>query len=479
MHSLFLKIFLWFWLAMALIGLILVGITFTTHAQPIIPSQPALISDALAGYSKGAVTTLEEKDKRALAAYLRQIERKTRVRLYLFDERLTELSGRATSRSNKIATEVKTLARQAVQSRETQVKIGVLSIIGAQPLRGRSGKRYVFAGAIPRAALTETYVPLSTRLLRVLAVLLTGGMVCYGLARYLASPVTTLRDATQRLAAGDLSTRVGPAMGRRRDELTDLGRDFDLMAERMESLIVRQRRLLGDISHELRSPLARLNLALGLARRYAGDEANGALDRIERESERLNELIGQLLSLVRLESGEMARQDGPIELQRLVREIAEDADFEARSRNCSVRVRTSSECWTLGTPEFLHSAISNVVQNAVRYTNEGTSVEISLYTGLDERGASQAVITVRDHGPGIPEDALNDVFKPFYRVADARDRQTGGTGLGLAITERAIRSHGGTIHATNAPDGGLMVEMRLSAQPESSERSTPRSLQHV
>jgi two-component system sensor histidine kinase CpxA len=468
-RSLFLKIFLWFWLAMALIGLALIGITMTTQSQPLIPPQPALISDALAGYSQHAVETLETKDKRALAIYLRSIERKTRVRLYLFNEHLTELSGRSTSRANNIATEVRNVAMLAAQSHETQVKIGMLSIIGAQPQRGRGGKRYVFAGAIPRALLTATYVPLSTRLLRVLAVLLTGGLVCYGLARYVAAPVSTLRDATRRLAAGDLATRVGPELGRRRDELTDLGRDFDLMAERMESLIVRQRRLLGDISHELRSPLARLNLALGLARRYAGDEAAGALDRIERESERMDELIGQLLSLVRLESGDMARHDEPVELQRMVQAIAEDADFEARGRNCSVRVVATTECWTLGTPEFLRSAISNVVQNAVRYSSDGTAIEIALSLGSDERGATQAIINVRDHGPGIPEAALQDVFKPFYRVADARDRQTGGTGLGLAITDRAVRSHGGSVQASNAPGHGLIVELRLPAQAQTSE----------
>jgi len=463
MRSLFLKIFLWFWLAMALIGLALLGVGMTTTSEPLVPPQPALIREAMSEYSKGAIKALESGGPLALSNYFIGIESKTRVRLYLYDENLQELSKRNSSRTTNFAREVRNVAQQAVQSREVQVKIGFWSIIGAQPIRTRAGKRYVFAGSIPRALLSATRVPRSARILGVLAVLLTGGMVCYGLARYLASPVGTLRDATRRLAAGDLSTRVGPAMGRRRDELTDLGRDFDVMAERMESLIVRQRRLLGDISHELRSPLARLNLALGLARRYSGDEAKGALDRIERESERLNELIGQLLALVRMESGEMARQDEPVELRHLVQEIVEDANFEARDGNCAVRLQANEECWTLGTPEFLRSAIANVVQNGVRYTADGTSVEVHLYMVFDERGSPQAVITVRDHGPGVPDEALLDVFKPFYRVADARERQTGGTGLGLAITERAIRSHGGSVHAINAPGGGLQVELRLSA----------------
>jgi two-component system sensor histidine kinase CpxA len=248
---------------------------------------------------------------------------------------------------------------------------------------------------------------------------------------------------------------------RRRDELADLGRDFDLMAERIESLVLSQRRLLGDISHELRSPLSRLNVALELARRHAGAEARAPLDRIERESARLNELIGQLLALARLESGDAARHDEPIDLALLVSEVAADADFEARSRNKAVLVVRSEECWTTGTAEFLHSAVENIVHNAVRYTEEGTTVEITLRRESEPAGKLWAVITVRDHGPGVPAAALADLFRPFYRVADARDRQSGVAGLGLAISERAVHSHGGTVTPAYESSGGLCVELRL------------------
>jgi two-component system, OmpR family, sensor histidine kinase CpxA len=270
-----------------------------------------------------------------------------------------------------------------------------------------------------------------------------------------------LRAATRRVAGGDLKARVGPAIGKRRDELADLGRDFDLMAERIESLMMAQHRLVSDISHELRSPLARLGVALELARQRAGDEAKSPLDRIEREADRLNELIEQLLTLSKLEIGNQPAPGRPVDLELLVRQIASDADYEARDRNRVARV-VASESWvTTGSEELLRRAVENVVRNAVRYTAENTEVEIS----LRREPPSLAVITVRDHGPGAPESSLMDIFRPFYRVADARDRQTGGVGLGLAIAERAVKLHGGTVSASNAPDGGLIVEIKLPAAP--------------
>jgi two-component system sensor histidine kinase CpxA len=149
-----------------------------------------------------------------------------------------------------------------------------------------------------------------------------------------------------------------------------------------------------------------------------------------------------------------------VSLPDLVREVAEDAGFEAESRRCRVQVNAADDCTTLGSPDLLRSAVENVVRNAVRYTAEGTEVQIDL-TCAGSDGSRWAAIRVRDHGPGLPESELSNVFRPFYRVANARERETGGTGLGLAITERAVRLHGGTIQASNAPGGGLVVEMRL------------------
>jgi two-component system sensor histidine kinase CpxA len=274
------------------------------------------------------------------------------------------------------------------------------------------------------------------------------------------------------LAAGDLTARAGKVGSRRRDEIADLVRDFDGMAERLENLVNAQSRLLNDISHELRSPLARLNVALGLARQRTGPEATATLDRMELEANRLNELIGRLLVLARMEGGEQAVEKSEIHLEDLVREIAQDAEFEAQGRNCRIRCEVVDDAVVLGNVELLHSAIENVVRNAMRYTHEGTEVEVRLEQ-MDEANGPQALIRVSDQGPGVPEASLDKLFQPFYRLDDARERQTGGVGLGLAITERAVRLHGGAVRAANRPGGGLVVELRLPAIAQPSPTVSP------
>jgi two-component system sensor histidine kinase CpxA len=314
--------------------------------------------------------------------------------------------------------------------------------------------------------------------------LATSGLVCYGLVRYLTAPLVSLRAATTRLAAGDLAARTGAAEHSRRDEVADLGRDFDAMAERIEALVVAQRRLLGDISHELRSPLARLSIGLALARRYATNGAateqiDAAFERIKRETTRLNLLIEQLLQLVRLEGDSVTSEHQTVDLEQLLREVVGDANFEVQGVHASnadrraVLATRCSPCRTSGSAELLRSAVENVVRNAVRYTRPDTVVEVSLHCEPAGNGQrSTAVICVRDHGEGVPAEALENLFRPFYRVADARDRESGGVGLGLAITERAVRSHGGSVSAANEPEGGLVVQMRLPISPTESRPVT-------
>jgi two-component system sensor histidine kinase CpxA len=218
---------------------------------------------------------------------------------------------------------------------------------------------------------------------------------------------------------------------------------------------------LNDISHELRSPLARLNVALGLARQRADSQSVDMLDRIELEASRLNELIGRILTLARLEDGEQLVPQTPVPLDELVANVTEDAEFEAQARRCHVRTVIPNGDWQVrGNASLLHSAVENVVRNAIRYTQEGTSVEIELKSE-DRAGVSEAVLRVSDSGPGVPADALGKLFEPFYRLDDARGRLTGGVGLGLAITERAVRFHGGRVAAFNRDGKGLLVEIRL------------------
>ena len=282
-----------------------------------------------------------------------------------------------------------------------------------------SGHRYTLVAFLPPGG---PFGPGGVPGLSIFIGIISSGLVCYLLARYLTAPVVRLRAATQRLAAGDLSARAGGLAARRRDEMAQLVRDFDTMAERLEAAVNAQARLLNDISHELRSPLARLNVASALAHQRAGVEAHSALERIDLEAERLNELIGGLLTIARLESGNDARQKSPILLGEIIEGIAADANFEAQGRKCGVESVIREDCVVMGAPSLLHSAIENVVRNAARYTREGTSAQITLERGQDKRGA-EAVIRIVDSGPGVPEEALDKLFRPFYRIDDARGRQ--------------------------------------------------------
>ncbi len=247
---------------------------------------------------------------------------------------------------------------------------------------------------------------------------------------------------------------------RRQDEVADLGRDVDRMAERIESLVGAHQRLIRDVSHELRSPLARLNVALELARQSAGPAHSAPFDRIERESERLNELIGQLLMLTRLESESNTSQRELLDMGALIREVVHDVEFEAKSYDRQVIASIAEPLNVRGNRELLRQALENLLRNAARYTAIGTAVEVSLRRKLTGR-REWAHIEVRDHGPGVPEGELFDIFRPFYRVNDARERQSGGAGVGLAIADRSVRLHGGTLRAFNAPGGGLIMEMEL------------------
>ena len=246
--------------------------------------------------------------------------------------------------------------------------------------------------------------------------------------------------------------------------MVELMRDFDVMAERLETLVDSQSRLLKDVSHELRSPLARLSVALGLARQKAGPEIEGSLGRIELEADRLNQLIQRLLTISRLESGADGLHKSSLSLRELVEQVAHDAEYESPGRHCRVVADPNDEFLVEADPDLLRSAVENVIRNATRYTAEGTTVEVKLDRPKAPH-ADEMVIRVADAGPGVPEAALMKIFEPFYRLDDARNRQTGGAGLGLSIADRAIRLHGGQVHASNRKEGGLEVEIRIPATP--------------
>jgi two-component system sensor histidine kinase CpxA len=446
-RSLYLKIFIWFWLAMIIINVVLFAAFALTRPTPTRRSWREIAQ--VGPNAQRAAEIYEQSGPAALSTALQAIEKSSGVSATFYDENGKELSGRT------VPPAAPELGARAMESRDIEFNFAEQNTLVARPVVSGKGQRYVYIAHIPRPPFQPSFQSLG---LRLLVVLVIGGIFCFWLSRYLTQPILKLRTTTNELAEGNLGARVSTKLAKRRDEVGQLGRDFNSMAERLESMVKAQQRLLGDISHELRSPLARLGVALGLARQRSGAEANGALDRIERESDNLNEMISQLLTLTRLESGTDGRKRTNVDLAALVKEVADDADFEARSLNRAVQVVSSDKCSINGVEELLRSAVENVVRNALRYTPEGTAVEVAL-----SRQNGHAVISVRDRGNGVPEEALEKIFRPFYRTEDARDRQSGGgTGLGLAITERAVRMHGGSVQAVNAPDGGLSVEMKLN-----------------
>jgi two-component system sensor histidine kinase CpxA len=335
------------------------------------------------------------------------------------------------------------------------------------------GKRYTLVLELPPGPRVF-FGPHDIPGLGIAIAVITSGLMCYLLAWSMTSPVTRLRKAAQSLAAGDLSARAGAPGGGRSDELAELMRDFDRMAERIEGLVDSQSRLLKDVSHELRSPLARLSVALGLARQRAtpevAPELESSLNRIELEADRLNQLIQRLLTISRLESGTDGLRRTMLSLRELVEQVAHDAEYETPGRGCRVTADATADAadkfLVEADPDLLRSAVENVVRNATRYTAEGTTVEVRLERQQAANGEEEEIIVrVLDSGPGVPDEALPKIFEPFYRLDDARNRQTGGAGLGLSIADRAIRLHGGQLRASNRKEGGLEVEIRIPAAP--------------
>lgn len=282
------------------------------------------------------------------------------------------------------------------------------------------------------------------------------------LAWYVAKPIRSLRGAFEAAAAGDLNRRIAAQIGARNDELADLGRDFDRMAARLQISMEGQRRLLHDVSHELRSPLARLQAAVGIMRQTQ-EQPTDMIARIEDETARMDRLVGELLTLSRLEAGELAGVEEEIDMHDLVAEVVRDADFEAQTQDRRVLWDETGSATMQGRPDLLHSAIENVVRNSLKHAPESRSILIETTSDAVRR---QYRVRVLDDGRGIPPDELPNLFTPFARGVDAVGSE--GYGLGLAIARRCVEAHGGTIRADNRPTGGLCVEIVLPWQPRAS-----------
>jgi two-component system sensor histidine kinase CpxA len=296
--------------------------------------------------------------------------------------------------------------------------------------------------------------------LAVLAIaLIVSALASWSLAQHLSAPIRRMQEGARSVASERLDVRVSDGLDGRRDELAVLARDFDAMADQLKATRTARTQLLRDISHELRSPLARMRVALGLARQPQADPAV-QLDRLEREIERLDALISQVLRLARLHGTDTQFQREDLEIDEILQEIVQDANFEGALKECSVRLLGRVDSAVHANRELLHSAIENVLRNAVRYSPKGEPVDVTV-----ERRADSLEILVRDHGPGVPSGDLDRIFEPFFRVAESRDRDSGGEGIGLAITSQVLRAHGGAATAENAAGGGLLVRLMMPLAP--------------
>jgi two-component system, OmpR family, sensor histidine kinase CpxA len=455
-RSLFFKIFISFWITMALI-IGALNLMFRLANMESLPERATkgAFGEALTLYAEQAARVYEREGSKGLSDLARRSARESTSEIYLFDENGKALGSQPPENVRQVVMNV--VKNGAPERPPIPLFVaGVARSVWARPVTSPDGARYIFAARFSRPGSPPPFLSAQ----RIAVAILIVGLVCYLLGLYLTSPLKKLQSTVKSFAEGNLNVRVSPELGNRGDELADLGREFDHMAERIEALISSQKRLLADISHELRSPLARLSVALELARKNVVDgRPTPALDRIEQESDRMNQLVGQLLTLTRLESGAERVPPETVALEDLLQQVIDDADFEAKSLGKRVHAIHMDQCRVKGSSELLRSAVENVIRNAIRYTAEGTAVEVSLNWRLDT-----AVLTVRDHGPGVPEEDLRHIFEPFYRVSEARERSSGGVGLGLSIADRTVKLHGGVIRAENGSDG-LLITLDLPLAP--------------
>jgi two-component system sensor histidine kinase CpxA len=457
MTRLFLKIFLWFWATVLLTGIALVAIVMFQNRQ-IRPQDHEGLIETVRYFGTAASHITQGQGQAAGTTYLTNLSRDVRIRACLFNTAGETMAG---TQCDTFGPMIRGIQRGA--GSEFSMPNGTVRI--AVHIAEENREPLLFASELPVAPRAMLQSNFPSLLFRGGFAILISGWICYALARFVTRPVLNLRLAAQRITAGELHVRADERLTKRRDELGDLVQDFNCMADTNQRVISRQRQLLYDISHELRSPLTRMNVAIDLLRGRVGEDA--ALVRIETDTVRLNELIGRLLTVTKLENTSTLLNPTRLALSDLVRSIASDADFEAQKAGSHVLVTSESDNSMQGDYSLLRSAIENVVRNAVRHTAPNTSVDIHLI-GSNKVDPANVTITVRDYGEGVPEKELNNIFEPFYRVIDAdRADNDDGVGLGLSITDRVIRLHGGTIQASNAMTGrGLLVTIRLPlAQP--------------
>jgi len=452
--NLFWKLFVVFGIAMALtlVGAVFVGFRLASLAfdQLNIENREEIIAQA-AG-------VLNEQGEPGLQAWLRaRPSPAPGLMLMVLNERNEDLLGR----------EVPSRFERLLRPRPSRGPRGPSNLRPPQltsNLVGADGQEYRFLFVRTRMTVLGVLTWPATQLAVLTLAVLAAAATALLLARYLSSPIVRLQRASRALAAGALETRVGAPFNRRKDEVGTLARDFDTMAERIQALVTDKETLLRDVSHELRSPLARIGVALALAQRKAGEGSQADLLRIEQEAARLDELVGQIMTLARLRT-QAAQRFEPVELDELVTEVVENARFE--HPQARIDYTPAKLPAVPGEAMELRSAIENVLRNALAHSDGAGPIGVSL------KAAGRTVeIAVEDRGPGVPAEELERIFEPFYRADKSRDHSHDGQGIGLAITARVMERHGGQAYARNRPGGGLEVTLTLPVN--SRGESAPR-----
>ncbi|ARB91084.1 two-component system sensor histidine kinase CpxA [Legionella longbeachae] len=455
MRSLYWKIFISFWLATILIIFTTAWIISHIVHKSSLPAQEQLFMDS---YANAAVATYESGQQAALLKWLNKIGISRHMSIYLLTS-TGEIIGTHVAPEN-----VKKVAENLLQD---QLSEGILKsgkLIVSHEILSTSGKFYRLAAVSEQPIYHFVGVPWAGLAIRLILAIFISGLICYLLSRYLTQPLRSLGMAAKSIAKGKLNTRVGHLRGHNKDEIAQLSAEFDRMAEQVETLVKSKERLLQDISHELRSPLARLQIAIELGRKKTNHLADGEFNRMELECSRLNALITEILDFARLEKSTTDLNCNEVDLSTLLLNIINDANFEFGNELPRVKAGVIEPCQLFLDERLIHRAIENVVRNALHYSPATEQVTVSL---TRDKTQEHIYIDITDKGPGVPEDQLNRIFNPFYRVDTSRAKKTGGYGLGLAIAARAIQLHQGEIVASNNPDCGLLVRIKLnSSNPE-------------
>ena len=452
MHSLFLRIFTLFWVAMALIVGGSIAITLTVAAReyeaPELQRRPPVAIQASDVLERGGIGAL----KNWLSANKYSIADRD---LFIIGPDGADILGRRLPES--AVRRLEYFSRDEFVNRNGNLRPGR----AAPQILGADGGVFTVL-LVPRRPSIFGALSLPEISLAIICMaLVVTALTSWWLAQHLSAPIRRIQEGARALASENLGLRanagrrVSAGLEGRRDELAVLARDFDAMVDQLRANRGATTQLLRDISHELRSPLARMRVALGLARQPPADLAR-QLDRMEREIERLDSLISQVLKLARLHGTDAPFARESFDLDELIEEVVRDANFEGAVKNCSVRLEGAAKTCVNGNRDLVRSAIDNVLRNAVRYSPQGVPVDVSV-----THPQNGLAILIRDGGPGVPDKDLERIFEPFYRVAESRDRDTGGEGIGLAITAQVMKAHGGSAKAVNCQGGGFEVRLNL------------------